>query len=149
MKLCIHLLSPFADIQNPSNWIFSLGKSKGNGRVAVTSPIWPLSMHSSWLSPGTLDFKLDMRLRKLHLSDYPVSSWLLGRSRCLRGMRVRCCWGWEGVSSLTFGNPMDYSPPGSSPGNFPGKNTGVGCHALLQGIFATQESNPHLLCLLH
>ena len=27
--------------------------------------------------------------------------------------------------------------------------TGVGCHALLQGIFPTQRSNPHLLCLLH
>ena len=32
---------------------------------------------------------------------------------------------------------------------FPGKNTGVGCHFLLQGIFPTQESNSHLLCLLH
>ena len=32
----------------------------------------------------------------------------------------------------------------------PGKNTpGVGCHALLQGIFPTQGSNLHLLCLLH
>ena len=31
----------------------------------------------------------------------------------------------------------------------PGKNTGVGCHALLQGIFPTQGLNPHLLCLLH
>ena len=29
----------------------------------------------------------------------------------------------------------------------PGKNTGVGCHALLQGIFLTQGLN--LLCLLH
>ena len=27
----------------------------------------------------------------------------------------------------------------------PGKNTGVGCHPLLQGIFLTQESNPGLL----
>ena len=27
----------------------------------------------------------------------------------------------------------------------PGKNTGVGFHALLQGIFLTQGSNPHLL----
>ena len=26
---------------------------------------------------------------------------------------------------------------------------GVGCHALLQGIFPTQGSNPHLLYLLH
>ena len=30
----------------------------------------------------------------------------------------------------------------------PGKNTGVSCHALLQGIFPTQGSNPSLLCLL-
>ena len=29
--------------------------------------------------------------------------------------------------------------------DFPGKNTGVGCHCLLQGIFLTQRSNPHLL----
>ena len=31
----------------------------------------------------------------------------------------------------------------------PGKNTGVGCHALFQGIFPTQGSNLRLLCLLH
>ena len=31
----------------------------------------------------------------------------------------------------------------------PGKNTGVACPALLQGIFLTQGSNPHLLRLLH
>ena len=38
--------------------------------------------------------------------------------------------------------PMDCSPPGSSvPGDSPGKNTGVGCHFLLQGIFPTQGSN--------
>ena len=30
-------------------------------------------------------------------------------------------------------------------GNSPGKNTGVGCHAFLQGIFPTQELNPGLL----
>ena len=35
------------------------------------------------------------------------------------------------------------------PWDSPGKNTGVGCHALLQGIFPTQGSNPSLLCLLH
>ena len=32
------------------------------------------------------------------------------------------------------------------PWDFPGKNTGVGCHFLLQGSFLTQGSN---LCLLH
>ena len=43
-------------------------------------------------------------------------------------------------------------PPGLRllcPCNFSGKNTGVGCHFLLQGIFPTQGSNPCLLCLLH
>ena len=35
------------------------------------------------------------------------------------------------------------------PWNFPGKNTGVGCHFILQGIFLIQGSNPCLLCLLH
>ena len=29
------------------------------------------------------------------------------------------------------------------PRDSPDKNTGVGCHALLQGIFLTQGSNPH------
>ena len=33
------------------------------------------------------------------------------------------------------------------PWDFPGKNTGVSCHLLLQGIFPTQGSNPGLpLC---
>ena len=31
------------------------------------------------------------------------------------------------------------------PWDFPGKDTGVGCHFLLQGIFPTQGSNPGLL----
>ena len=35
------------------------------------------------------------------------------------------------------------------PWDFPGKNTGVGCQFLLQGIFPTQGLNPRLLCLLH
>jgi len=35
------------------------------------------------------------------------------------------------------------------PWDSPGKNTVVGCHFLLQGIFPTQGSNPGLLCLLH
>ena len=35
------------------------------------------------------------------------------------------------------------------PGDPSGKSTGVGCQALLQGIFLAQGSNPHLLWLLH
>ena len=43
---------------------------------------------------------------------------------------------------------VDYSQLGYSPQDSPGKNNGVGFHALLQGIFSTQGSNPHLLRLL-
>ena len=43
-------------------------------------------------------------------------------------------------------DPMDCSPPGSSVhGDSPGKNTGVGCHVLLQRIFPTQGLKPGLL----
>ena len=31
------------------------------------------------------------------------------------------------------------------PSDFPGKNTGVSCHFLLQGVFPTQGSKLHLL----
>ena len=41
--------------------------------------------------------------------------------------------------------PHGCSQPGSSVyGDSPGKNTGAGCYALLQGIFPTQGSNPGL-----
>ena len=48
-------------------------------------------------------------------------------------------------SCRTVCNPMDCSPPGSSVhGDSPDKSTGVDCHALLQGIFPIQGSNPGL-----
>ena len=51
-------------------------------------------------------------------------------------------------SCPTLCDPMGCSPPGSSVWDSPGKNTGVGCRALLQGILPTQGSNARLLCLL-
>ena len=35
------------------------------------------------------------------------------------------------------------------PWDFPGKNTGVGCHSFLQGIFPTQGPNPGILHCRH
>ena len=46
-------------------------------------------------------------------------------------------------SCLTLCEPVDCSLPG--PWNSPGKNTGVGCHFLLLGIFHSQGQNPGLL----
>ena len=48
-------------------------------------------------------------------------------------------------SYLILWDSMDCNPRLLSPWDFPGKNTGAGCHFLLQDIFLTQGSNRHLL----
>ena len=49
-------------------------------------------------------------------------------------------------SCLILYDPIGHSPPGSSVHEiFSGKNTRVGCHDLLQGIFPTQGIIPHVL----
>ena len=49
-------------------------------------------------------------------------------------------------SCPTLCDPMECSLPDSSVHeNSPGKNTGVVCHAILEGIFPPQGSNPGLL----
>ena len=76
-----------------------------------------------------------------------------------------CYFIWKGLACFsrlyvlspqscpTFCDPMDCSLPGSSVhGHSPGKNTGGGCHALLQGIFLIQGLNsglPHCRCVLY
>ena len=51
-------------------------------------------------------------------------------------------------SCLTLCNPIDGSPPGSPvPGILQAKNTGVGCHFLLQCMKVKSESEVAQLCL--
>ena len=53
-------------------------------------------------------------------------------------------------SGPTLCNPMDSeSTRLLCPWDSPGKNAGVGCHTLFQGIVPIQGSNLHLLHLLH
>ena len=61
-----------------------------------------------------------------------------------RNCRFCCCF-WHSVMFDSLG-PHGLQPCRLlCPLDFPLKNTGVGCHFLLQGIFLTQGSNPHLL----
>ena len=54
---------------------------------------------------------------------------------CVGCLAIRSC--------STLCDPVDCSPPISSVhGDSPGKNVGMGCDAILQGIFPTQGSNP-------
>ena len=71
-------------------------------------------------------------------SPYPADTGRIERKqwRCVC-LVVQLC--------LTLCDRRDCSPPGSSiHRDSPGKSTGVGCHALLQGIFPTQGLNPGL-----
>ena len=46
----------------------------------------------------------------------------------------------------TLCDPVDGSPPGSRPWDFPGKNTGVGSHFLLQCMKVKSESGVAQSC---
>ena len=81
-----------------------------------------------------------MKITSVHMYKVYVSKEFLYFCAVLRLASVA-------QSCPTLCDPMDCSPPGPSVhGDSPSRNTGVGCHALLQGHFLTQGSN---LCLLH
>ena len=71
---------------------------------------------------------------------YRCERWIIKKATCV--LLLQSC--------LTLRDLMDCSPLGSPVhGDSPGKNTGVGCYALLLGIFPTQGLNMGPLCLLH
>ena len=66
---------------------------------------------------------------------------------CLADQWLRCLAFTTGRMGLIhgWGTKLQHATPYDQKK----KNTGVGCHALLQGIFPIQGLNQHLLCLLH
>ena len=68
-------------------------------------------------------------------------NWFHDSSPCISS--YLCVLGLVTQFYPTLCDPMDCGPPGSSVyGDSPGKNTRVGSHALLQGIFWTYGTNP-------
>ena len=83
--------------------------------------------------------------KETQLVEHQTPQWLTaGSIHCLLEWGVFVC----SVMSSCL-QTMDLARQASLSMGFPGKNTGVGCHSLLQGIFPTQESSPCLLCLLN
>ena len=66
----------------------------------------------------------------------------------LHNNEVFCCLVAKSCSD-SFETPWTTAARFLCPWDFPGKNHGVGCYFLLQGIFPTQGSNPHLLRVLY
>ena len=64
---------------------------------------------------------------------------------------IRVCMCVHAQSCSTLCDPMGCSMHAMllSPWNYPGKNTEVSCHFLLQGIFPTQGLNLYCMHLLH
>ena len=98
-------------------------------------------LHSRWESGIYLPLEFYYRccpgsnlfariLFQVHMITWDCLDWLeILTALCVLGL----------VGSVTLCGHMDYRPPGSSVhGDSPGKNTGVVCHAVLQGIFPTQ-----------
>ena len=79
---------------------------------------------------------------------WETQEWLWKRKLCETPIPVNDTIPSLGVSVAqlcqTLCDPWTVAARLLCPWDFPGKNTGVGCH-FLQGIFPTQELNPHLL----
>ena len=104
------------------------------GSSSLTSDwTWPLHWKHRVLATGPPG-KSHLWLYKFAKISYPkVCVWMCAQL-------LQLC--------LTLCHPMDCSPPVCL-WDFPGKNTGIGCRALFQGIVLTQGLNLHLLCLQH
>ena len=114
--------------------------------------------------PGVCSQKSSIPLRVSDLQrDRAKPGRPVKRIKCLKqrhpknpGILVICpCNPHVCVHAKSLQSCLTLQPHGLQPARLlcqwdsPGKNIGVGCHALLQGILPTQESNPCLLDLLH
>ena len=132
--------------------------------VSPVQPDMPLIIKLFYLIPRTLRILYIMRL-PTHDDNYPSSLRNASKRTLAKSVLTTCLLHvllkrhllfpllpqpllvlFSHYPAHLFCDHMDYGPPGSfCPQDSPGKNTGVGCHFLLQGIFSTQGSNLHLL----
>ena len=94
--------------------------------------VFPLPLEKQVLKYSLLYYLVPFSLWAVH-----TRPWVLKSHAAVLCLVTQLC--------LILCKPMDCSPPCSSVlGDSLGKNTGVGGHALLQGIFPTQGLNPGL-----
>ena len=111
---------------------------------------WMWAAAKSWRRKKKIEDILETSERNeicWHLEFLNLTWWDLCQTNDPQNCKIinLCCFVLCAQSCPTLCDPMDCSLPGSSVyGNFPRENIGVGCHALLQGIFPTQRPNPGL-----
>ena len=117
---------------------------------------WALSLLPSTPSP-LLPFHPPARAKSSHVNHYSTYLGQRGVGLNLVGPEAYANWGSHinkrvenkvlvTQSCPTLCDPMNCSLPSRilCPWDFPGKNTGMGSHSLLQEIFSIQGSNPRL-----
>ena len=100
-------------------------------RIMAPKMSTPQSLEPMNMSPSTVKGTCrGIKLRVLRRDGYPGLS---GGSHVITGV---CAKSFQWCLIVSLCNPLDCSPPCSSVhGDYPGKNTGMGCHFLLKGIF--------------
>ena len=107
-------------------------------RIMAPKMSTPRSLEPVNMSPTTVKgICRGIKLRALRRGGYPGLS---GGSHVITGV---CAKSLQWCLIVSPCNPLDCSPARSSVlGDYPGKNTGVGCHFLLQGIFPNPGIEP-------
>ena len=143
LSLCVSLLSHFSCVQLfLTLWIAAhqASLSMGFSRQEYQSGL-PCSLSGDLLHPGIEPVSLTS---PASASGFFTTSTIQEAQVYITSISVCCSWSLSCVR--LFGTPWKSSLSGSFfHGNSPGKKTGVGCRALLQGIFLTRGSNPSLL----
>ena len=140
---------------------FTAARPDVNGAVVQCSgKVFPPSDHAIFYAcSSSCKAPQDSYLESHSESEFPASGPSRGEKRCESFDIYRCGLPMRKSNQIPkvvvvvsvaqscpiLCNPMDHARI-LCPWDFPGKNTGVGCHFLLQGIFLTQRSNS---CLLH
>ena len=99
---------------------------------------WKISLLSQFQENKKESYRLEKNVYKISNSCFVFRA-------CEEALK-REMWKFIAKSCLTLCAPVDCSPPRLLyPWGFPGKNTGMGCHFLLQRIVPNQGSNLGLL----
>ena len=145
--------------QQPKKQLHTRTSSGGKYRNKIVyilcSQRWRSSIHSAKTRPGAdcssdqlLIAKFKLKLKKVGKISRPLRydlnqipyDYIMEKMNKFKGLDL--VKEIIAQSCPTLCSPMDCSL--QHPWDFPSKNTEMGCHFLLQGIFLTQRSNPDL-----